>query len=53
MGRGGGIVVSILAFYSYDLSLNPSEADSLNNKVLALHRQFVKARELEYTEFFA
>ena len=29
MGRGGGLVVSVLAFYSDDLSSNP--ADYLNN----------------------
>ena len=27
-GRGGGQVVSVLAFYSYDSSLNPTETYS-------------------------
>ena len=34
MGRGGGQVVSVLAFYSDNLSLNPTDAYSLFSKFL-------------------
>ena len=34
MGRGGGQVVSVLAHYSKDLSLNPAEAYSFNCKIV-------------------
>ena len=33
MGRGGGQVVSVLTFYSDDLSLNPAEAYSYFCKI--------------------
>ena len=33
MGRGGGQVVSVLAFYSNDPSLNPAEDYSFNCKI--------------------
>ena len=34
MGRGGGQVVSVLAYYSDDLSTNPAEAYSFSIKFL-------------------
>ena len=33
MGCGGGIVVSILSFYSDDTSSNPAEAYSFSSKI--------------------
>ena len=35
MGRGGGQVVSVLAYYSDDLSTNPAEAYSFFYKIFA------------------
>ena len=34
LGRGGGQVVSVLAFYSDDLSSNPAEVYNFSNKIV-------------------
>ena len=34
LGRGGGQVVSVLAFYSDDLSLNPAEIFNFSVKIV-------------------
>ena len=44
MGRGGGQVVSVLAFYSDDLSSNPAEACSFSG-IFCLKRMNINKKE--------
>ena len=43
MGRGGGLVVSALAFYSDDPSSNPAEAYSFFCKMFEMNENILKS----------
>ena len=44
-GRGGGQVVSVLTFYSNDLSSNPAEVYSFSVKCFCLKRTKIKQKD--------
>ena len=51
MGRGGGQVVSVLAFYSDDPSLNPADVYNFSVKLL-LKRMKINKKEAGVALFF-
>ena len=52
MGRGVGQVVSVLAFYSNNLSLNPAEAYSFFLKILSLKRTKINKKRPGLAHFY-